>query len=205
MIPNGVSDPERFKSRRVDRSRRASLGIRDNEVVILLARRLVEKNGVVMVRTSHLYALQGAPVRVIVAGDGDRAGRDGGRSLSENGMLDRTIFLGSVPNTEMPDLYRAADLSVLPSLAEATSIAGLEAMATGLPLVPARDVGGIPTIIEDNATRVAAGPAAGSRTQWGRHWFGWCLIRRFVARWGSPRAPGLSANLPGRKSFAVQY
>jgi glycosyltransferase involved in cell wall biosynthesis len=57
----------------------------------------------------------------------------------------------------MPDLYRAADLSVLPSLAEATSIAGLEAMATGLPLV-GTDVGGIPIIIEDKATGLIVSP-----------------------------------------------
>ena len=80
-----------------------------------------------------------------------------GAILAENGMLDRTIFLGSVANSEMPDLYRAADLSVLPSLAEATSIAGLEAMATGLPLV-GTDVGGIPTIIEDKATGLIVPP-----------------------------------------------
>jgi glycosyltransferase involved in cell wall biosynthesis len=42
---------------------------------------------------------------------------------------------------------------VLPSLKEATSIAGLEAMASGKPLV-GTDVGGIPYIIEPNKTGI---------------------------------------------------
>lgn len=64
-------------------------------------------------------------------------------------------MLGGVANSDMPDLYRASNLSVLPSLLEATSIAGLEAMACGLPLVGTR-VGGIPAILrhDDNGLLV---------------------------------------------------
>ena len=75
-------------------SRRASLGIRDDEVVILLARRLVEKNGVVWFARA-VDRLRGSPVRIVVAGEGgERPAME--KILSENGMLDRTIFLGSV-------------------------------------------------------------------------------------------------------------
>jgi len=146
MIPNGV-DPDRFPAGPL--GVRASLGIGGDETVILLARRLVEKNGVIWFARA-LGSLRELPFRVVVAGDG--AEREAMQAiLAENGMLARTIFLGSIANRDMPALYRAADLSVLPSLAEATSIAGLEAMASGLPLV-GTNVGGIPTIIDDTAT-----------------------------------------------------
>jgi glycosyltransferase involved in cell wall biosynthesis len=152
MIPNGV-DPKRFSPG--TSPIRAQLGIGADETVILLARRLVEKNGVTWFARA-LGPLRSQAFKVVVAGEGvERRGMEA--ILTENGMLDRTIFLGSVANTKMPDLYRAADLSVLPSLAEATSIAGLEAMATGLPLV-GTDVGGIPTIIEDKATGLIVPP-----------------------------------------------
>ena len=146
MIPNGV-DPERFAPG--SSAVRAELGIGADETVVLLARRLVEKNGVVWF--AHALApLKDRSFRVLVAGEGaERPQMEA--ILGETGMLSRTTFLGSVANTDMPDLYRAADLSVLPSLAEATSIAGLEAMATGLPLVGTR-VGGIPTIVENETT-----------------------------------------------------
>ena len=146
MIANGV-DPNRFGPG--PSPIRSRLGIGADETIILLARRLVEKNGVTWFAKA-LGPLKDRAFRVVVAGEGaERAGMEA--ILSENGMLDRTIFLGSVANTAMPDLYRAADLSVLPSLAEATSIAGLEAMACALPLV-GTNVGGIPTIIEDKTT-----------------------------------------------------
>ena len=71
--------------------------------------------------------------------------------LREAGCHDQAIFLGNVPNPQMPDIYRAADISVLPSFMEATSITGLESMATGVPLVGTR-VGGIPYLIDDGQT-----------------------------------------------------
>jgi glycosyltransferase involved in cell wall biosynthesis len=152
MIPNGV-DPARFKPGPSDA--RATLGIGVDEVVVVLARRLVEKNGVTWFARA-LGPLHDRKFRVIIAGDG--AERDAMHAvLAENGMLDRTLFLGAVANKDMPALYRAADISVLPSLAEATSIAGLEAMASGVPLVGTR-VGGIPTIIEDGATGMIVPP-----------------------------------------------
>lgn len=146
MVPNGV-DPGRFSPG--PSPVRASLGIGQDEVVVLLARRLAEKNGVIWFARA-LEPLAGRRFRVVVAGDG-REREPMQAILAENGMLERTIFLGSVANKDMPALYRAADLSVLPSLAEATSIAGLEAMASGLPLVGTR-VGGIPTIVDEGET-----------------------------------------------------
>ena len=44
---------------------------------------------------------------------------------------------------------RVADFCVLPSLVEATSIAGLESMASGVPLI-GTNVGGIPAIIQND-------------------------------------------------------
>ena len=58
------------------------------------------------------------------------------------------IFTGAVPNDRMPEYYAASDVVALPSLKEATSIAGLEAMASARPLV-GTNVGGIPQIVKD--------------------------------------------------------
>lgn len=53
----------------------------------------------------------------------------------------------------MCDYDQIADIVVLPSLLEATSLSGLEAMSCGKPLVGS-DVGGIPEIIEDGKTGI---------------------------------------------------
>ena len=57
-------------------------------------------------------------------------------------------MLGSKKHHEIIDYYSAADLSVLPSLMEATSISGLEAMGASLPLIGTK-VGGIPELIKE--------------------------------------------------------
>lgn len=146
FIPNGV-DTERFRPS--GSPLRAEWGFAEEDVVVLLARRLVDKNGVV-VFAEAVAALKGLPVRLVFAGDGPERAKVK-RILSTNGMAERSKFLGNVRNEAMPDVYHAADISVLPSFMEATSITGLESMACGLPLVGTR-VGGIPALIDDGET-----------------------------------------------------
>ena len=58
-------------------------------------------------------------------------------------------LLGSVPNEKMPGIIASADLIVIPSLMEATSIAALESMACGKAIAASR-VGGLPEIVDEN-------------------------------------------------------
>ncbi|MCA9077446.1 MAG: glycosyltransferase family 4 protein [Planctomycetaceae bacterium] len=159
----GYSGPVTFISNGVDTTRfkpgvpshRESWQATDDDVVVLLARRLVEKNGVT-VFAEAVTQLKDLPVRVIFAGDGDDRGKVES-IISTGGMQDACRFLGNVMNTDMPDIYRSADISVLPSFMEATSITGLESMATGLPLVGTR-VGGIPALIDDEVSGLLVDP-----------------------------------------------
>ncbi len=143
FISNGV-DIDRFSPN--GSGFRQKHQISGQEVTILLARRLVEKNGVT-VFAQAIATLHDLPVRIIFAGDGTEQPKVE-NIIQSNGLMKKSIFLGSVPNPDMPDIYRAADISVLPSFMEATSITGLESMACGVPLV-GTSVGGIPTLIDD--------------------------------------------------------
>ncbi len=140
-IPNGV-DPHRFKP--APSTLRKKLSIAEEEVVILVARRLVPKNGVLDFAQSTRW-FKDLPVRILFAGDGPEQAAIQAE-LSKHGMAQKCTFLGNVPNEEMPDVYNAADLSVLPSHMEATSITGLESLSSALPLV-GTNVGGIPELI----------------------------------------------------------
>jgi glycosyltransferase involved in cell wall biosynthesis len=144
FISNGV-DTERFTPGPA--TFREEWGVQDDEVVILLARRLVEKNGVtVFAEALTKLAEAGLKFRAIFAGDGaERAAVTD--ILTKGNAIGSSVFLGNVQNENMPGIYRSADISVLPSFMEATSITGLESMACGLPLVGTR-VGGIPVLID---------------------------------------------------------
>ncbi len=146
FIANGV-DVDRFTPNQDKTSR--------DEVTVLLARRLVDKNGVT-VFAEAVAALADLPVKLVFAGNGPE--RDKVEAiLKKNGLYTKALFLGDVPNGEMPEIYRNADISVLPSFMEATSITGLESMASGLPLVGTR-VGGIPTIIDEGVSGLLVPP-----------------------------------------------
>lgn len=70
----------------------------------------------------------------VVAGDGD--GLDELKRLtSEAGVDEHVRFIGRVADEELPDLYRTADVFVMPSKGEGFGIVFLEALLSGLPVV----------------------------------------------------------------------
>jgi len=94
-------------------------------------------------------------VRLLVAGAGsfERAYRSEVRAL---GCDDVVSFLGF--RKDSADLMAAADLVILPSLAEAFGLALTESLYIGTPVVATR-VGGIPEIVEDGVDGMLVPPA----------------------------------------------
>jgi len=95
------------------------------------------------------------PVVALVAGAGpfEAAYREEVRSL---GCEDVVRFLGF--RRDIADVIAAADLVVLPSMAEAFGLVVAEALYLGTPIV-ATHVGGIPEIVEDGVDGVLVPPA----------------------------------------------
>jgi len=157
-IPNGV-DPDRFSPTVSGEAVRAEYGFNRNHLLVLSPRRMAPKNGVIYLARAVAAVASAIPgVRFLFVGDGPEK-EHVVRVLNETGGNSYARLVGSVPNHEMPAYFAAADVVVLPSLIEATSIAGLEAMASGKPLVGTR-VGGIPAIIEDQVTGLLVEPAS---------------------------------------------
>lgn len=63
------------------------------------------------------------------------------------GLNDRVRFLGWVDNSQLPDVYSAADVCVLPSLSEGLGITAVEALACEVPFI-GTSVGGIPYVVD---------------------------------------------------------
>lgn len=165
FIPNGV-DPTKFRpDGRLRQQVRARLGISADEVVILAARRFVPKNGMIDLAHSLRFISPRARdhVTVVFAGNGHTQSDPLGyekeclAAIRATPLGRRAVFAGAVDNAKMPELFAAADMSILPSLKEATSIAGLEAMSTAVTLIGTR-VGGIPELIQNEVTGLLVEP-----------------------------------------------
>ena len=76
------------------------------------------------------------------------------------GLSERVRFTGALPHGSLPDWYRAADLTVLPSYSEGNPNVLRESLACGTPYVASR-VGGVPEISDDPCNQlVPAGDSA---------------------------------------------
>ncbi|MCZ7381921.1 MAG: glycosyltransferase family 4 protein [Candidatus Methanoperedens sp.] len=105
--------------------------------VILTARRLVRKNGIEYLIKAMEFLKD--LCELIIIGDGPERHRL--ELLAKN--MKNIKFLGAVPHPDMPSYIAGADIAVVPSIIEASSLFMLEAMAMGKPVV-ASCAGGLP-------------------------------------------------------------
>lgn len=152
VIPYGV-DSELFAP---DANRRGlwreRLGIPASAPLLLGVGRMATKKGFHLLIEALPALFASLPdAHLVLAGGGDRLAefRQGAAAFAG-----RVHFPGAVLHDTLPDLYRAADLFVLPAVHDAKgNVDGLpnvilEAMASGLPVVGSR-VSGLPTAIGD--------------------------------------------------------
>jgi phosphatidyl-myo-inositol dimannoside synthase len=119
-------------------------GIEDRKVLLSLCRLSSEDRykGVDEVIELMPEILKEVPSAVyVVAGEGDDRERLE-KKANVLGLKDRVIFMGYVPESEKAELYRAADVFVMPGKGEGFGIVYLEAMACGIPVVASKTDGG---------------------------------------------------------------
>jgi glycosyltransferase involved in cell wall biosynthesis len=158
-IPNGidisrfaVSDGERHTRR--DSQREALHLSPDDQLVVCLSRLSQEKDVTNLLEAFALLAPDFPHSRLVVAGEG-RLRKTLQWHIDLLGLSGVVKLLGVVPRANVSDLLFAADLFALSSREEGLSLAVLEAMAAGLPVVATR-VGGLPEAVQDSETGILA-------------------------------------------------
>ena len=103
--------------------------------VLFVGRLDYEKRLDILIRAIHQISSE-IDVTLEIVGNGGE--RDTLKKLSvELGVEDRVKFLGFVSEEELPKAYERASVFAMPSIAELQSIATMEAMASGRPVIAA--------------------------------------------------------------------
>lgn len=132
----------------IDASRFANNTPTDNSnPVALFLGRLDDEKKIDVLLKAVAKLTEHPKLRVELVGDGGERQRLG--ALAEQlGIEDRVHFLGHVSDQELPGIYERCTVFVMPSIAELQSIATMEAMASGRPVIGA-DAMALPHLVHD--------------------------------------------------------
>ncbi len=153
--------------------------IADKVSLLAVGRLSPHKGYETLLHAASMLRDEGFDLDVKIAGSGEQL--DELIDLRAKLKLDEAVsFLGQMEQAQVLDLWREADIGVVPSLTEGLPLTVVEAMAQARPIVASR-VGGIPEVIEHevNGLLVRAGDAGELSA----------AIRRII------RDPGLAARL----------
>ena len=145
-IPGVGVDIKRIKEAKVDKkSYKKSIGIPENCIMLLSIGEMIErKNHQVIIKA--LGKLKRDDIYYVICGKGPL--REHLEQLSDS-LGVHTVFLGF--RRDIPELCNTADISAFPSRIEGLGLAGIEAMAAGVPLVSS-NVHGILDYVIDGKT-----------------------------------------------------
>ena len=125
--------------------------------IIMTTRRLVVKNGVIHLVSGFEKILKNHPsAKLIIVGDGpERVPIE--KEIEKRNLNSNITLTGMIPNSKIPSYLALADVVVVPSIVEASSISVLEAMAMKKAIV-ASDIPGIREITDQGKNCILVPP-----------------------------------------------
>ena len=142
VIPNGVDIDEFKPDEERKKSIRERYGIKEDEVILMFSGYEFKRKGLRYI-IEALPQVKGEVKLLVIGKDNPKPYKELALTL---GVSDKIIFAGFVP--DISEYYAASDVFVFPTAYEAFSLATLEAVASGLPIL-ATKVNGTEELIEE--------------------------------------------------------
>lgn len=150
-VPEGI-DIERWS----DAAEAAAETTGSETVILSVAHQYRRKNTIALLRAMPSI-LEAAPnTRLRIVGGGPELQRLEREHLAL-GLGGSVVITGALPDADVIEEYRAADIFCLPSLQEGFGIVFLEAMASGLPIVACRSAA-VPEIVPEGEAGLLVPP-----------------------------------------------
>lgn len=147
VVP-GCVDVARFDIEMSCARARQRLQLPHDRPIVLAVRRLVRRMGLedLIDAMAQLKARHGSGAMLLIAGRG-RLAEELQARISANALENDVKLLGFVPDERLPELYRAATISVVPTVAlEGFGLITAESLAAGTPVL-VTPVGGLPEAV----------------------------------------------------------
>lgn len=146
IVPGGV-DTVRYNTNISRTEARSHLGWPNDRKILVTIRRQVRRMGLEnLIDAAQALSVRDPSVLLFLGGTGPISGELQKR-IEERGLTGNVTMLGRVSDEDLPLVYRAADMSVVPTQAlEGFGLIAIESLAAGTP-VYVTPVGGLPEIV----------------------------------------------------------
>ncbi len=146
VIPNGIDPDDLRAGDEAELERLRGEFAAPEEKLVLLIGRLVYEKGFQIALEAMPELIERVPgTRFLVAGSGTHEA-ELRKQAEELGLMEHGTFLGWIGDDVLHQLYRIADVCVVPSIYEPFGLVALEAMASGCPCIVA-DTGGLREVV----------------------------------------------------------
>ena len=150
VIPCGI-DLKLFKPQNQQQARE-KLGLKRYQPVLLFVGRLDPFKGPDLLLRSAAMMEEKAQIMIVGGKSSDDNEIEQLKELAAQLKIsNRVHFIGARPQHELPVIYSAADVTVVPSYHESFGLAAVESLACSTPVVATR-TGGLTTVIQNNET-----------------------------------------------------
>ncbi len=154
IVPCAVDSSEFEIAATMRMAKRQELGLENSIVVGSIGRLIRIKGADLLIEVASVVKQIDKRIKFLIVGSG-LLEQDMRSQIVTRDLSDTVFMLGR--RTDVPELFAAIDIYLIPSRGEGAPVTLFEAMAAGKPVIATR-VGGIPDIIEDGENGILVPP-----------------------------------------------